>query len=132
MSKIIDILERARKSEIEIKAQVEHIERLHRIAAKARESSAYSKRIIDKLYSFELELNSQIDRTVDAKQEALKYINHLKGEEHAIINRYYILGETWEDVALKTYMSERRVYLLCKSALNKLKSIELREDYING
>lgn len=117
---IIEILERARASELETSAQLDHIERLHRIAARAQKSSCYSQRIMDKLERLEKDLNEQIDRTVDAKEEALKHINKLVGEERAVIERYYILGETWERVARQTFMSDRRVYLLRRSALEKL------------
>lgn len=117
---VIEVLEHARTCELEISVQLEHIERLHRIAARAQKSSDYSQRIMDKLENLEKALNEQIDRSVDAKEEALKYINTLTGEERAVIERYYILGETWEQISHKIYTSERRVYLLRKSALNKL------------
>lgn len=121
MADIMAALERARLYEIEITMQLEHIERLRRIASRARESTSYSQEIVDKLYMLERELNDQIDKTVDAKREALEYISVLNGEERAVIEGYYILGETWERVADKLYMSERRVFLLRKSALLKLK-----------
>lgn len=120
MSELMDVLERARKFELEISAQVEHIERLHRIAARARESTAYTQSIVDKLEQLERELNAHIDRTCDAKLKALEYISILEGEERGVIENYYILAETWDKIALKMYMSDRRVFMLRKSALAKL------------
>ena len=125
MNDIMAKLERARECEKEISSQLEHIERLHRIAARERHSSAYSEEIMMKLEALEVELNAQIDRTVDAKEEALALINkYLTGEERAVIERYYILAETWDTVAVKTYMSDRRVFLLRKSALEKLMEVK--------
>ncbi len=121
MADVMAALERARAYETEIEAQIQHIERVRRIAARARESTDYSKRIVDKLEMLERELNSQIDRTVDAKMEALRYVSYLTGEERGVIESYYILAMRWEEIALKMYMSDRRVYLLRKSALAKLR-----------
>ena len=120
MTDVISVLEQARRYEIEISTQLEHIERLHRIAARARESTAYTQRIADKLYQLETELNAQIDKTVDAKLRALEYISLLDGEERGVIEHYYLLAENWYRIALKMYMSERSLYLLRKNALKKL------------
>ena len=73
-----------------------------------------------KLYKYEQELNEQIDRTVDAKREALEYLSILSGEERGVMFRYYIQAMDWQNIALKMFMSERRVFLLRKSALGKL------------
>lgn len=120
MADVMAALERARQYELEITAQLEHIQRLYRIAARARESRAYSQEIAEKLAVLEAELNAQIDSTVDAKLQALEYVSILEGEERGVIENYYILGETWDRIALKMYMSERRVFILRKSALAKL------------
>lgn len=120
MPDVMAALIRARQYEQEINVQLEHIERLHRIAARARESSAYSAEIVEKLAGLERELNRQIDRTVDAKREALEYISILTGEERSVIEGYYILAKSWQKIAQTQYMSERRVFLLRKSALEKL------------
>lgn len=126
-------LERAREFELEINSQLEHIERVRRIAARARESTDYSVRIAEKLARLECKLNEQIDITVDAKLEALEYISYLRGEERGVIESYYILAMTWEQIADKMYMSDRRVYLLRKSALTKLRqryeNTESRRNY---
>ncbi|MGN1339036.1 MAG: hypothetical protein ACI4WS_01970 [Oscillospiraceae bacterium] len=121
MPDIIGALERARTTELEVQTQVEHIEMLHRIARRARESSAYAAETVAKLEALERQLNSTIDEMVDAKRDALVYISSLTGEERSVIESYYILAKSWEQTALALYMSERRVFLLRKSALAKLK-----------
>ena len=121
MADVMAVLERARLYELEISSQLEHIERLHRIAERAHDSTAYSQSIVEKLALLETELNAQIDRTVDAKLRALEYISILDGEERGVIEHYYILGENWDRIALKLFMSDRRVFLIRKRALGKLK-----------
>lgn len=121
MNDVMDILKRARKCEFEISVQEEHIERLRRIARNVKGNRTCCEKIVKKLASLEVETNEMIDKAVDIKREALVLVNDLTGEEKCVIERYYILGETWEQIANKMYMSERRVYLLRKSALIKLK-----------
>lgn len=135
MADVLAVLERARKFELEINSQIEHIERVKRIAARARESTEYSVKIVEKLAKLERELNEQIDITVDAKLEALEYVSYLTGEERGVIESYYILAKNWEQIADKMYMSDRRVFLIRKSALAKLRekyeNTESRRDYGN-
>lgn len=122
MADVIAALERARNLELEINTQIEHIEQLHRISKRAVESSAYARETVEKLYRLERELNSNIDRMCDAKKDALVYISYLKGEERSVIEGYYILGKSWQRLANDLYMSERRIFLLRKSGLDKLVS----------
>ena len=122
MADIMAILERARVYEIEVSAQLEHIERLHRIGKRVRESTEYSASLVEKLERLEREVNNQIDIAVDAKLEALEYISILEGEERGLIERYYILAKNWVQIADEMFMSDRRVFLLRKSALGKLKA----------
>ena len=122
MADIMAVLERARSHEQEILVKLEHIERLHRIAARAMSSPHRTQQIADKLDKLERELNAQIDRTVDAKLEAYEYISILEGEELAVIEGYYILAMQWRTIADKLYMSDRRVFLLRSSALDKIRT----------
>ncbi len=120
MPDVIGALERARTMEQEISTQLEHIERLHRIAKRAQESSVYAQQTIDKLTRLERQLNDAVDLMCDAKADALRYISFLSGEERSIIEGYYILAKSWQQLSYDLYMSERRVYMLRKSGLAKL------------
>lgn len=122
MPDIISVLERARTIELEINTQIEHIERLHRIAKRAHNTHSDAQKSVDKLARLERQLNDTIDIMCDAKADALRYISFLTGEERSVIEGYYILGKNWEQLALDLFMSERRVYLIRKSALSKLKN----------
>ena len=120
MADVTGVLERARTTEFEVRTQIEHIEQLHRIMKRAVESSDYAAQIVKKLVKLEHEVNDTIDRLCDAKAEALTYISFLTGEERNVIESYYILGKSWQRIANDLFMSERRVFLLRKSALDKL------------
>lgn len=120
MADVIAVLERARTLEFEIKTEIEHIEQLHRISKRAVQSSAYAKETVEKLARLEREVNDTIDRMCDAKKEALTYISYLTGEERSVIEGYYILAKSWQRLANDLYMSERRIFMLRKSGLDRL------------
>ena len=121
---VLEILKRARRCELEISPQIEHVERLQRIARTVKGSRAYCETMLEKLAKLETEINVQIDKAVDAKRDALVYINKLSGEERGVIESYYILAKNWDQIAVDLYMSERRVYLIRKKALEKLNNIK--------
>ncbi len=124
MAVFYEKLKRARACELEIGVQLEHIERLHRIAERATGRSAeYAGSVAEKLAALERELNEQIDRTVDAKRGALVYLSSLSGEERAVMESYFFLGKDWAKIAIDLSMSERRVFLLRKSAMNRLEKL---------
>ena len=124
MGDIIKQLERARAFELEVGVEMEHIERLHRIARRVssdgRGGTEYAVKIVEKLAELERSLNRTIDLTADAKRAALEALSLLEGEERAVLFSYYILAKDWSRTAAELYMSERRVYILRKSALEKL------------
>lgn len=120
MSDHLECLKRARRYELEVSAMVEEVARLHRIMNLGTSSQRRAEALTTKLAEYERELNEQIDRTVDAKREALEYLSILDGEERGVMFRYFILGMEWQTIAVKMFMSDRRVFLLRKSALKKL------------
>lgn len=124
MSEILKKLERARAFELEAGVQLEHIQRLHRIAARVksdgRGGTEYAVKIVEKLCDMERQLNRQIDLLADARCDALEIMSLLDGEERAVLYSYYIMAKDWSSTAASLYMSERRVYMLRKSALARL------------
>lgn len=128
--RIVDeLLQPAREQELVSQAHIENIDLLQRIIerfGKYGGSAEGAIKILDRLEAEEKQLNESVDRLIDYRAQAMKYIEKLPGEEHAVIFRYYISGESWEKVAGKTFMSERRVYLLRKSALKKLENLYLK------
>lgn len=120
MADVMGTLQRARTLELEVRMQLEHIEMIHRIAKRVRESSNYARETVEKLARLEKQLNYAVDEMCDAKREALRFVSFLSGEERSVVEGYYILAKNWDQLALDLYMSERRVYLLRKSGLAKL------------
>ncbi len=128
--RIVDeLLQPAREQELVSQAHIENIDLLQRIIERFGKYGGTAEgaiKILDRLEAEEKQLNESIDHLIDYRAQAMKYIEKLPGEEHAVIFRYYISGESWEKVAGKTFMSERRVYLLRKSALKKLENLYLK------
>lgn len=120
---VMRLLEQARRYEAAITAMELHIRRLKKIASAPHDSFEYAVQIAEKLNRLECELNREIDRYVEAKLSALEYISLLEGEERAVIERYYLLNQEWQKIASEMYMSERRVFLLRKSALKKMGAV---------
>lgn len=125
--RIVDeLLQPAREQELVSQAHLENIEMLQRIISRFGKNNGTAEeamKILNRLEAEENQLNASIDRLIDYRARALKYIEQLHGEEHAVIFRYYISGESWQKIADKTFMCERRVYLLRRSALKKLEKI---------
>lgn len=130
--KIVDnLLQPAREQELAAQACISHISRLQRIIDRFASCESSNREVmietLDKLREAEEQLNRHIDRLVDYREKALKYLEKLNGEEYAVIYRYYIKGENWQKIAAETFMSERRVYLLRSSALNILETFYEQE-----
>ena len=122
MKSCISALEMARSAELTIRAELDHIEEMRSIATQTKyANNDYSAAVIKKLELLERELNTSIDIAVDRKREALEVISGLDEMQRLILYRYYILGEEWETVADKVYVSLRQVYNIRKKALNELK-----------
>lgn len=120
MTDCLKILKAAREAELEIQAELEHIERLHKILRLPHRSAEYAARMTEKLAELERMLNDCIDNACDRKREALVCLSVLTGSERTVLYRYYILGEDWRRISDAMYMSERSVFNLRKSALDKL------------
>lgn len=128
--RIVDeLLQPAREQELVSQAHIENIDMLHRIIerfGKYGGTAEGAAKILERLEAEERQLNGSIDKLVDYRARALRYIERIHGEEHAVIFRYYISGEAWDKIAEKTFMCIRRVYLLRRSALKKLENLYLK------
>lgn len=126
MTDFMDTLKYARQAEAEIQANLEHIERLHRIMSLPGRSLKYSQELAEKLAALERRLNALIDKAVDRKNEALNLLNELSGDERTVLYQYYILAKDWQKISAELYMSERTVYNLRKKAVDKLAARYMR------
>lgn len=120
MTNCLKILKAAREAELEIQAELEHIERLHKILRLPHRSAEYAAKMTEKLAELERILNGCIDNACDRKREALACLSSLTGNERTVLYRYYILGGDWRRISDAMYMSERSIFNLRKTALDKL------------
>lgn len=118
MEEILNILKRARENESELCAQLEHIERIRRIIRTEQRNGNNSK--LEKLAKLERRLNTQIEASIEAKEAALDLVNFLTGEERGVIESYYILAKSWDDIAHEMYICDRKVYLIRNKALARI------------
>lgn len=116
----MDKLKYARRSEIAVQTELEHIERLHRIMRLPTRSEEYTQNLAEKLASLERRLNAAVDLAVDRKNEALNILDKLSGDERTVMYQYFILAKDWQTVARDVYLSERSVFNLRKSAVERL------------
>lgn len=116
----MDKLKWARQAELTIKAELEHIERLHRIMKLPGRSIEYAQGLADKLTALERRLNDTIDYAIDRKNEALNILDCLTGDERTVLYQYYILAKDWKDIIKEMYYSERGIYYIRKRAIDKL------------
>ena len=122
MGDCLTALKRAREAELEVRGELEHIERLHRIMRVGERSEAYARSIVTKLAALEEELNANIDRAVDRKREALAFLGALEGAERAVLYQYYILAKDWQKISADLFISERQVFNIRKNALDRLET----------
>lgn len=122
----MDKLKYARQSELAVQAELEHIERIHRILKLPGRSPEQAQKLSEKLAKLEKRLNRTIDLAVDRKNEALDLLDLLEGDERGVLYRYYILSKDWLKVADEMYLSERSVFNLRKRALDKLAALSAK------
>ena len=91
------------------------------------QSSAVERTVI-KINQAEEKLNREIDRYVDTQNKIRALIMLLENpEERAVLERHYLLGQTWEKVAEECYVSLRTVHYQHNKALRKLEPYYLKE-----
>lgn len=136
---IKDFLERHRTADAEIDSKLEQLAELRSLATKITPSTNYEGRgsgtasdkvgrTVAKIVDLEQEINEAIDRLVDIKAEIEDLINLIDDSVmRTVLERRYILHETWEVIAEKMGYSRRHITRLNIQAielLEKLKSLD--------
>ena len=65
-------------------------------------------------------IQQQIADNTEHYLRILEYLEVLHGEMRSVLEMYYILGESWSNVAKKLYQSERNIYLLRNKAIKTI------------
>lgn len=75
-------------------------------------------RTVEKICLFEEEIDRQIDRYVDLKEDISKLIMTVPDlQQRLVLEQHYLLFLTWDEIAEKFFMSVRNVQYIHKKAL---------------
>ena len=133
---IKDILARHKTADSVINAKLEQLAELKNLATKitpsvnpeGRGSGNVSDRVgrtVAKIVDLEQEINEDIDRLVDIKQETMNLIDLLDDiVMRTVLERRYLLHETWEVIAEKMGYSCRHITRLHTEALAELERLK--------
>lgn len=81
------------------------------------------ERTVEKIITFEEEINADIDRFVDIQQEITALIGTLSDmQQRIIMEKHYICGDKWDKIAEDMFLSLRTLMYLHKRALSNLES----------
>ena len=125
-------LKQARYLDERINTKITQVSSLHDLATKATStlsdmpggSTRNTHRmedIIIKILMLENEINTDIDRLVDLKNEILSVLNRIDDAEcRLLLEKRYLNWESWEDIAAELCVSTPSVYRLHEKALKKV------------
>lgn len=111
-----------------IDSKLEQLEELKRITCSSNGIVTVSEngnnnvsrvhRMVEKICLMEEEIDRQIDRYVDVKDDISKLIMSVPDlQQRLILEQHYLLFLTWEEIADKCFMSLRNVQYIHKKAL---------------
>lgn len=124
-----EYLQQYQNAEREINAKLDQIYRLRELATKTTQaltsehvqSSAENKveKIVTKIADLDAEVNAEIDRLVSMKHDIEKTIQQIPdASQRVVIERRYINGERWEQIAVELNYTYRNVCYLHGKALH--------------
>ena len=111
-----------------IDSKLEQLEELKRITCSSNGIVTVSEngnnnvsrvhRMVEKICLMEEEIDRQIDRYVDVKDDISKLIMSVPDlQQRLILEQHYLLFLTWEEIADRCFMSLRNVQYIHKKAL---------------
>lgn len=125
-------LKQARYLDERINTKIAQVSSLHDLATKATSTLSdmpgsptrnthRMEDIIIKILMLENEINTDIDKLVDLKDEILSVINGVDdSDSRLILEKRYINLEAWEDIAIALNTSVPNIYRLHDKALRKV------------
>ena len=125
-------LKQARYLDERINTKIAQVASLHDLATKATSTLSdmpgsptrnthRMEDIIIKILMLENEINTDIDKLVDLKDEILSVINAVDdSDSRLILEKRYINLESWEDIAIALNTSIPNIYRLHDKALRKV------------
>lgn len=127
-----EYLKQARYLDLSIDAKLEQVASLHDLATKATlvisdmpgNSTRNTHRMEDtiiKMLMLENEINGDIDKLVDLKNEIQAKINSVEDDEcRILLEKRYLNYESWEDIAKDMGYGLQNIYKIHTKALKKI------------
>lgn len=127
-----EYLEQARYLDMRIDSKLEQVSSLNDLATKCTavmtgmpnspsKSTSQMADTISKIVDMENEINSDIDRLVDLKEEVTGVINSVENSEYrTLLEKRYLCFKQWEDIAVEMSCNVRWIYRLHGRALEKV------------
>lgn len=77
--------------------------------------------VIVKIVDMENEINADIDKLVDLKQEIMRIINAVENPEfHTLLELRYLCFKTWEEISVEMGYTMRHLYRMRDEAFKKI------------
>ena len=127
-----EYLRQTRHLDTKIDTKLEQVSALHELARKATSTLSdmpgsptrnthKMEDIIIKIMMLENEVNDDIDKLVDLKDEIMGVIGAVDEEEcRLVLEKRYLCYETWEEIALDMHCGLRTIYRIHGEALKKI------------
>ena len=131
---IKEYLSQAYRIDQRINSKLEQVQSLRELAVKATStlSDTYSsgnsnkqkmEGVIVKIIDLEIEIDEEIDKLIDLKQEIVSLIKQVKNPEYqTLLELRYLCFRTWEQIAVEMSYDLSWVHRLHKKALGKIKT----------
>ena len=139
---IKEYLSQAYRIDQRINSKLEQVQSLRELAVKATStlSETYSsgsankqtmEGVIVKIIDLENEIDEEIDRLVDLKQEIVSMIKQVKNPEYqTLLELRYLCFRTWEQIAVEMSYELRYLHKLHRRALEICDEIQSSTHYI--
>ena len=139
---IKEYLSQAYRIDQRINSKLEQVSSLRELAEKATSTLSDTpclgngnkqkiESVIVKIIDLEHEIDEEIDRLVDLKQEIVSLIKHVKNPEYqTLLELRYLCFRTWEQIAVEMHYELRYLHKLHRRALEICSEIQLASRHI--
>ncbi len=127
-----EFLNQAYRLDQRIQSKIEQLDSLYALAKKAtstlshmpknpNKATSTMENTICKIIDLQHEINEDIDRLVDLKNEIVAAVKSVENREYqTLLEKRYLCFETWEQIAVDMHYSLRWIHILHGKALNNL------------
>lgn len=131
--KVKDYLNQAYKAEIQIKSKLEQVETLRALAEKTTTTLSHTPKgtdqrgqvenILAKIIDMETEINGDIDRLLDLKNDIREWISKVTDPDLRLVLEFrYLCYKSWPQIAEEMHYDIRQIHRIHSQALHSLES----------